>query len=637
MSIFENMDSNFGDPLLAGDVMSAPVHTITPETTALVAQQILLRYGHSGLPVIAIAPREIAASSIESTTAIEHRSDHLIGIISRRDLEIAIHHGFGDAAVKGLMTTTVRTINSKTPLAAIIKLMTTYDVGRLPVIGTDKMAGQLVGIVTRTDVLRGLGQHQNRSVLFSNRLTSGELGVSRDFDLDRLRSLLAPQQWKLLTKAAQISTQFGWQLYLVGGAVRDLLLADPTTSSLTIQDIDLVVDGFDRSADVGAGVKLAQALQQLYPAVQLDIHGAFQTAALRWLADREFNSLAIDIATARTEFYAYPAANPEVEASSIRQDLYRRDFTINAMALRLTPGATAPLLDFFDGVGDLQSQQIRCLHPNSFIEDPTRIFRGARFAVRLGFEIETQTAAYIRYAIESGIYQRTARSHSRTPALQTRLKTELKYLFQVPYWRSTLELLASLGALQCIHSSLKLDAELLRQLCLVDRCWHRFESPQRIISWQLKLELMLAVLPPIDRQPVAKNLQLSAESIVRLSKLELVETDLKSSLSDFQQVSTTVKLLKQYDWQLLILIGVRCQPKIKQALKIRQLIWQYFTSWRDVQPILTGDDLRDLGCQPGPQYRQILDHLLAATLDREITDRAGAEVFLQRLLDQGLG
>jgi tRNA nucleotidyltransferase (CCA-adding enzyme) len=148
---------------------------------------------------------------------------------------------------------------------------------------------------------------------------------------------------------------------------------------------------------------------------------------------------------------------------------------------------------------------------------------------------------------------------------------------------------------------------------------------------------MLAALPPIDRQPVAKNLQLSAESIVRLSQLELVETRLRSCLLNFQRVSEIVKLLKQYDWQLLILIGVRCQPKIKQSLKIRQLIWQYFTSWRDVQPILTGDDLRDLGCQPGPQYRQILDHLLAATLDREITDRAGAEVFLKRLLDQGSG
>jgi tRNA nucleotidyltransferase (CCA-adding enzyme) len=452
-----------------------------------------------------------------------------------------------------------------------------------------------------------------------------------DVLIDRFRSRLAPQQWKILTQAAQIATQFGWQLYLVGGAVRDLLLADPIADSLTIQDIDLVVDGFDQAADTGAGVKLAQALQQFYPAVQLDIHGTFQTAALRWPADREFNALEIDIATARTEFYPYPAANPEVEASSIRQDLYRRDFTINAMALRLTPGATAPLLDFFGGVADLRSQQIRCLHPNSFIEDPTRIYRGVRFAVRLGFEIEAQTAAYIRYAIESGIYQRTARSHSRTPALQTRLRTELKYLFQVPYWRSALELLANLGALQCVHSSLKLDAELLHQLCLLDRCLRRFDPQQRIVAWQLKLELMIASLASDDRQQVAKNLQLPAESMTRLSQLELVETDLRSSLANFHRVSEIVKLFKQHDWQLLILIGVRCQPKMKQELKIRQLIWQYLTIWRDIQPILTGNDLRNLGYQPGPQYRQILDHLLSATLDREITDQVGAEAFLKGL------
>ncbi|MHC5828553.1 MAG: poly(A) polymerase, partial [Nostoc sp.] len=139
----------------------------------------------------------------------------------------------------------------------------------------------------------------------------------------------------------------------------------------------------------------------------------------------------------RTEFYPYPAANPEVEASSIRQDLYRRDFTINALALRLTTPRTgvgaqqaAPLLDFFGGLIDLQAKQIRVLHANSFIEDPTRIYRGVRFAVRFGFQIEPQTEEFIRYAINSGVYDRTAQENSRTPALQTRLKTELKHILE---------------------------------------------------------------------------------------------------------------------------------------------------------------------------------------------------------------
>ncbi len=193
----------------------------------------------------------------------------------------------------------------------------------------------------------------------------------------------------------------------------------------------------------------------------------------RYYKDPELDSLWVDIATARTEFYPYPAANPEVEASSIRQDLYRRDFTINALALRLTTPRAGELLDFFGGLIDLQARQIRVLHANSFIEDPTRIYRGVRFAVRFGFQIEPQTEEFIRYAINSGVYDRTAQENSKTPALQTRLKTELKHILEAPYWKSALHLLDKLGALQCIHPTLNLDAELLRQLRLLERCLRR--------------------------------------------------------------------------------------------------------------------------------------------------------------------
>ncbi len=309
-----------------------------------------------------------------------------------------------------------------------------------------------------------------------------------------LQNRLAPQLWQLLTTASQEAEKRGWHLYLVGGAVRDLLLAEEAAGTLIIKDIDLVVDGFHKAADVGAGVELAKALQQLYPAARLEIHGAFQTAALLWHKDPELDSLWLDIATARTEFYPYPAANPEVEASSIRQDLYRRDFSINAMALRLTSLRAGELLDFFGGLLDLQAKQIRVLHPNSFIEDPTRIYRGVRFAVRFGFQIEPQTEEFIRYAINSGVYDRTAQENSKTPALQTRLKAELKHILEASYWKSALQLLDNLGALQCIHPTLKLDEELLRQLRLLERCLRRFDLQPTLIHWQMRLEALIAHL-----------------------------------------------------------------------------------------------------------------------------------------------
>ncbi len=597
-------------PLTARDLMSSPVRTIRPELTISQSQRVLLRYGHSGLPVV-------------------DETDRLVGIISRRDVDLALHHGFSHAPVKGYMTTTVKTINPATTLPQIETLMVTHDLGRLPVLDN----GQLVGIITRTDVLREL--HQARG-----------LPEDRDDDLKSTRAAnnvnlhlqdrLAPQLWELLLQAAQAAENRGWHLYLVGGAVRDLLLAESGTDNLLITDIDLVVDGFHQAADVGAGVEIAKVLQQLYRAARLDIHGAFQTAALLWHKDPVFDSLWVDIATARTEFYPYPAANPEVEASSIRQDLYRRDFTINALALRLTADRSdsgrqsAFLLDFFGGLLDLQAKQIRVLHPNSFIEDPTRIYRGVRFAVRLGFEIEPQTAAYIRYAINSGVYDRTAQANTKTPALQTRLKTELKYLLQAQYWQPTLELLADLGALQCIHPTLTLDRELLRQLQLLERCLQKFDSQQSVGHWQLRLEAIIAHLAPEYRDKVAKNLQLSVDSIDRLNKLERVESELRELLPTFDRVSQVVQTLRQYDRSLLILIAVRCRSRLDPALIIRRQIWKYLTIWSNIQPILTGDDLRRLGYQPGPQYRQILDNILTATLDGVVTDKSSAEEFLAR-------
>ncbi|MDZ8054015.1 MAG: CBS domain-containing protein [Aulosira sp. ZfuVER01] len=596
--LLDELKASIPHPLTARDLMSSPVRTIRPEITIAEAQRILLRYGHSGLSVV-------------------NATGKLLGIVSRRDIDIALHHGFSHAPVKGYMTTNLKTITPETTLPQIEALMVTYDIGRLPVL--DK--GQLVGIVTRTDVLREIHQ---KSFEFPGLSSESQLSLSTQHSAlsTELQNRLTPQLWQLLTQASQEAETRGWHLYLVGGAVRDLLLAENAAGTLMIQDIDLVVDGFHKSADVGAGVELAKALQKMHPEARLEIHGAFQTAALLWHKDPELDSLWVDIATSRTEFYPYPAANPEVEASSIRQDLYRRDFTINALALRLTYPRAGELLDFFGGLLDLQAKQIRVLHANSFIEDPTRIYRGVRFAVRFGFDIEAQTEGYIRYAINSGIYDRTAQENSKTPALQTRLKAELKHILEAPYWKPALQLLDNLGALQCIHPTLKLDEDILRELRLLERCLQRFDRQQTIIHWQMRLETLIAHLAPEYRVKVAKNLQMQEDSISRLNYLAAVNTEVNASLSTFKHPSQVVNLLRQYDLPTLILIALQ-SPRV-----IRRQIWHYLTVWTNIQPILNGNDLKKLGYKPGPQYRQILDNLLTATLDGVITNKTEAQEFL---------
>lgn len=583
--LLETFTSQIPHPPTAQELMSSPVRTILPETTIDEAQRILLRYGHSGLSVVDAVGK-------------------LVGIVSRRDIDIALHHGFSHAPVKGYMSTSVKTISPTTTLPEIQDLMVTYDIGRLPVL----KSGQLVGIVTRTDILREMHQEKARK----NHNTDNSLVVNQSL-LSLLNSRLNSALQTLLKTASTEAEKRGWHLYLVGGAVRDLLLAQGETAVL-IQDIDLVVDGFHNATDVGAGVELASALQKSYPQARLEIHGAFQTAALLWHNNPILDSLWVDIATARTEFYPYPAANPEVEASSIRQDLYRRDFTINALAMRLTPPHAGELLDFFGGMRDLQAKQIRVLHANSFIEDPTRIYRAVRFAVRLGFAIEQRSIEYIRYAISSGVYNQL--DNKTRPALQTRLRSELKYLLQSPYWQAGLRLLNDLDATKCIHPDLSVNRTLWQQLRLLELLKPDFSS-----NWLLRLEVLIASLPPQERGLVAKNLQLPDDSIKRLVNLDAAETLVKKLLPTSPK-SQVVQLLQPYDDPTLMLVTVRTSKTI------RRQIYLYLNCWANIQAPIDGNDLKKLGYKPSPQFRQMLQDLLAATLDGVICDRTSAEKFL---------
>ncbi|MGY6529549.1 MAG: CBS domain-containing protein [Cyanobacterium sp.] len=582
--------------LTAFDLMSSPVRTIRPKTTIEKAQRILLRYGHSGLCIV-------------------NQEGELVGVISRRDIDIALHHGFAHAPVKGYMSKNLQTISPHTGLSSIEAMMVNHDIGRLPVLDN----GNLVGIVTRTDILRQL--HQTR--ISKQQHTPASPVVS--CLLPSFQERLHPPMWELLQKAARYAEEKGWHLYLVGGGVRDLLLTGDN-DTLKLQDIDLVVDGFHRNTTTEAGVALAQALQESYPQARLSIHGDFQTAALLWHNDDNLDSLWVDIATARTEFYPYPAANPEVEASSIRQDLYRRDFSINALAVRLTKPSQGELLDFFGGVADVRSHFIRVLHPNSFIEDPTRIFRGVRFAARLNFDIEPQTLEYIEYAIGSGIFEKVSLEKTSIPALTTRLKGELSYILQADYWKKALTLLQQLGALGCIHPQCKITPEIWWQIRYLDR-WLRYynleKENQKIPSWLLRLEIILTSLELPIRVKVAENLQLPKDSIERLAHLENNQEKIQNSFDDNNKLSEKVEFFSGYKPLDLILIAV------KSNKEIRSNIWHYLLHWSKTNSPIDGNDLRQLGYKPSPQYQIILKTVKGLFLDGDITTKSQALNFIR--------
>jgi tRNA nucleotidyltransferase (CCA-adding enzyme) len=593
----EQLQAQVPLPPVAAELMSSPVRTILPHTTIDQARRILLRYGHSGLSVVEADGR-------------------LSGILSRRDLDIALHHGFGHAPVKGYMKAPVRTITPQTPLPEIEALMVTYDIGRLPVLNN----GELVGIVTRTDILRQLHQLKKQSH------HPAQPAVISTAMRERLEQALSPKLQQILAQAAAAAQQRGWQLYLVGGAVRDLLLSDEA-HPVIFREFDLVVDGVETRQLQGAGVELARALQREFPEVQLQIYGQFQTASLIWHHAPDLGHFSVDIATARSEFYPYPAANPEVTASSIRQDLYRRDFTVNALAVRLTrwrQRQRVELLDFFGGVEDLHQRQIRVLHPNSFIEDPTRIFRAVRFATRLNFTLDPQTEAYIRNAINSGIYQHLQNNGEKAPALQSRLRNELKYSFTLPNWPTALTLMNDLGALQCLHPQLHLRRQWWRQVKIALK-WLGTFDPQykQIPHWLMILEMLITSLPDQDRHQVVLQLHLPEATQHRFQEWDRAKKQIQTVIHSNPSPSHIVHCLKAYDLPLLIELGATT------TLPVRCCLWRYLTQWQSIKPLLNGATLIQLGYRPGPQFKAILDAVLTATLDGEIHSPAEAVTWVK--------
>ncbi len=177
--------------------------------------------------------------------------------------------------------------------------------------------------------------------------------------------------------------------------------------------------------------------------------------------------------------------------------------------------------------------------------------------------------------------------------------------------------------MQCIHPTLKLDTQILRQLRLLERCLRQFDPQQTIIHWEMRLEALIAHLAPKYRFKVAKNLQLADDGIARLKNLSQIQNDVIVILPTYQRPSQIVHLLQKYNLPTLILTAIQ-SPR-----KIRKIIWKYLTVWSNVQPLLNGNDLKNLGYKPEPQYRQILDELLSATLDGFIQDKTEAEEFLK--------
>jgi tRNA nucleotidyltransferase (CCA-adding enzyme) len=419
-------------------------------------------------------------------------------------------------------------------------------------------------------------------------------------------------QWQAILTTAKIAHDLNLRAFAVGGIVRDAIVRQNQKTLPFPKDLDLVFDGSEQ-----AGIKVAIALHELFPASKLQIHEKFQTAALIWQDDTQ--DFEMDMATARREIYAYAGANPQVIATTLEEDLWRRDFTVNALAIELDSqlGIKGEVIDRFNGLADLVNKQVRTIRVGSFAEDPRRLFRAVRFALRLDLAIAPETYREIIKTTSSGLHDAIGGA---------RLRSELLYTLGEPRAGEMFELLQKLGALRCIHPELKLPADLANSF---KHQWRRSQYWLKLLNrlelksyapMQLGLELLLSYLP--HQIATQLDLGLTPEQKTRQQKLADLTTYLPDLIKVDLKKSDITQSLQKFDTQTLILAGVKSEPAQ------RQIVWHYLSQWQLVKSPLTGADLQQLGYATGKQMGEILQRLKFAIIDREIQTKEDAISYL---------
>ncbi|MBF6613188.1 MAG: CCA tRNA nucleotidyltransferase [Chloroflexi bacterium] len=417
----------------------------------------------------------------------------------------------------------------------------------------------------------------------------------------RLRGNLPKGVLPLLENAYLLATERGWSIYLVGGYVRDLLLGLPD------YDLDMAV--------VGDAAALAEEVAR-QANLPFEVHDRFGTARLD-ISEH----LHLDMVTARKESYDAPGALPTVEAGSIYDDLARRDFTINAMAIAISSRGVGDLLDPHAGVDDLRAGLIRVLHRGSFVDDPTRIMRAVRFAGRLGFKIEKATLELSLQAVRDGALATISTD---------RAVHELLLIMEEPKAGAMLAMLEKLGVLEAIYPGLTWPYA-------ADRHMGPDESAK--INRSERRDTYLAIIAaeyasdPGEAQQIASALGLTAPQ-VRLMRDAAQLAALWPRLGEEEQRPSELYALLRG----LHIDALRAYARIS-ALEADTVAWarlnHFIKSLRHAKTALNGDYLRALGVPPGPVYKEVLDRLLAAKLDGELTTRAEEERLVREVLRKG--
>ena len=412
-------------------------------------------------------------------------------------------------------------------------------------------------------------------------------------EAEDLRRRLAPAQLELLKRASVASAEEGVALFLVGGTVRDIL------SHTLPGDLDLVAEG--------GPPDFASTL-----AAQLDgevaARSQFGTAKLR------IGETTFDLAAARKEVYARPGALPDVSAGSMDDDLARRDFSVNAIAVSLGETTWGELLDPFQGKADLRRRVVRVLHTNSFVDDATRILRAVRYSQRLGFHLEEETERLIRRDVH---YLDSISGH--------RVRNELERIFREPGVASVLEAAQDLGVLEAVHPALSLDPKMPSRL--------------RLLRSESEAEEELRLLAALVFSAPAEELSSVIDRLNMDGRWARVVRDVGGTKADLPRLGAQ-RLRRSEVYTLLrhrhptAIEG--CAVATEEPL-VRERLELYLTDLRHVKTALRGGDLLALGVPEGPMVGELLEKVLMARLEGLLSTREDEESLVRRSLGESSG
>jgi len=573
----------------AKDIMTAPVITIQWKTTIKKAESVMTRYGVNVLPVL--------------------KGEKYYGLLSREIVEKALFHGFGRSRAYEFATTDAEVTYPEAPVTEVESVMIEQNQRFMPVIEN----GRVVGAITRTDLLRDLYEETLRRSRIQEE-GPAEKKPAMGKNISKLITERFPNEIVLLLRTAgEVADSLGFNVYLVGGSVRDLLMGEKNL------DIDIVVEG--------DGIEFARRLAGRIGGVKLITHKRFNTAKIRFTEGSGLRmpvaDFTVDIATARTEYYEAPAMLPKVETSSIKKDLYRRDFTINAVAVKLNTREFGQLIDYFGAQRDLREKTIRVLHNLSFVEDPTRAFRAVRFAERFGFKINKHTENLIKSALRLNLFERVS---------GTRIYDELVLTFRETDPVRALKSLARHGLLQVIHPELKFTESLEEIL----------EAVHESLAW---FDLLF-LEEEIDRSRVYIMGLLTGlglkERKAALERLSTPRRDMSTILDEMEKARQVMKELRTRDpvkiyhtLRPLSLETLLYTMAVSGDRDIQKSISRYLLELRKVMPVLRGRDLLAMGIRPGPLYSRIFNAILEERLRGGIKSREEEVAFVREFIKGG--